>query len=336
MKLEDIQPEWLTELLRAGGSLPSGAVAAVQVNHSSRHFSTVARLQVQYTADAPSTAPTALFLKSSNRPSEGVFHAEVKPTLRDAPAIRCLGSRVEQEVTWLLFDDLSGTHLSLPEDVPPTRAIYEQMVDCLAGLHVQRWEDAQMRERFATRNGDPSYGFLFKQTLGAFGGFVDALEDRLSGERRALYERVLEVWPRMCLERIQRGHGVTMIHGDAHPWNFLLPRPGQAGRLFLADWADWRFDSGTHDLAFLVSLPCFPEQRARMEQELVRRYCQRLNEGGVRYGWEECWLDYRKSVIGNLLWPVFWWSLGSPSSIWWPNLERAVLAFQEQGCEELL
>jgi hypothetical protein len=338
MDIQDIEPEWLTEFLRAGGVLPSGKVAAVRVHRTSRHFSAVARLEVQYSADTPPAVPTALFLKRSDRPSEVVFHGEVAPGLRDSPALRCLASRVEEEGTgtWLLFKDLSGTHFSLPENVPPTRVIYEQMVDCLAGLHVQRWEDARLREQFATRNGDPSYGFLFKQTLGAFSSFADALEDRLSDERRALYERVLAVWPRMCLDRIQQGRGVTLIHGDSHPWNFLLPRPGVAGRLTLADWADWRFDSGTHDLAFCVSLPCFPEQRARMERDLVRRYCQRLNEQGVRYSWEECWLDYRKSVIGTLLFPVFWWSLGSPSSIWWPNLERAVLAFQDLGCAELL
>jgi hypothetical protein len=87
----------------------------------------------------------------------------------------------------------------------------------------------------------------------------------------------------------------------------------------------------------MIALSWFPERRALMEKDLVRRYHASLLASGVRdYGWNECWNDYRRSVIKNLMVPVRSWAQRKRASLWWTALERAMLAYQDLGCEELL
>ena len=73
--------------------------------------------------------------------------------------------------------------------------------------------------------------------------FVDRLGDRLSHERRTLYERLLDAAPRL-LQRYHTHRNVTLIHGDAHVWNIFLPRDG-GDDLRLFDWDGWRIGIAT-------------------------------------------------------------------------------------------
>ena len=55
-----------------------------------------------------------------------------------------------------------------------------------------------------------------------------------------------------------------------------------------------------------------------------------------QYDWEKCWYNYRLSAIGNLFVPVVFWSAKLQVDMWRPHLERAMLAFQDLECAELL
>ena len=79
-----------------------------------------------------------------------------------------------------------------------------------------------------------------------------------------------------------------------------------------------------------------------MEQDLVRRYHHRLLECGVTsYGWNACWRDYRLFAMRNLLVPLWAWAHARRMGrLWgfprWMQLEKAMLAFQDLDCAELL
>ena len=74
-----------------------------------------------------------------------------------------------------------------------------------------------------------------------------------------------------------------------------------------------------------------------MEQTLLRRYHAALAAGGVeRYSWADCWRDYRLAVIRELFVPVWQWSSGIQAGVWWSNLEKIWMAFEDLGCAELL
>ena len=64
---EQVTPEWLTAVLREGGTLLRGHVTQVTAGRAQTTFaSSVWRLAVRYSPDAPPGAPRRLFLKTSN------------------------------------------------------------------------------------------------------------------------------------------------------------------------------------------------------------------------------------------------------------------------------
>jgi hypothetical protein len=65
--IEQASPEWLTEVLRRQGCLPSGRVRTLSVRrvHAEQVYSISYFLTVTYAFGVPATAPTQLFLKLS-------------------------------------------------------------------------------------------------------------------------------------------------------------------------------------------------------------------------------------------------------------------------------
>ena len=69
---------------------------------------------------------------------------------------------------------------------------------------------------------------------------------------------------------------------------------------------------------------------------VARYHATLLTHGLTRYDWEDCWCDYRLSVIRQLFVPVLLWLHKLPPDAWWPHLENAALAYQDLSCAELL
>jgi thiamine kinase-like enzyme len=144
--------------------------------------------------------------------------------------------------------------------------------------------------------------------------------------------RVIGTFPRPWA-RLKSARGLTLTHGDAHTWNFLIPRAPEAGRVYLIDWQLWHPHVGARDLAFMMTIFWYPERRARTELPLLRRYHEKLSEGGVRgYSWD----DYRWSAVRNIFIPLGQRARGMAARYWWSNFERAVLAFEDLRCAELI
>ena len=73
--------------------------------------------------------------------------------------------------------------------------------------------------------------------------------------------------------------------------------------------------------------------RRSCERQVLEHYLTALREGGVMdYDWSDLWRDYRLSALQNLFVP-----LGNRRQSWaWDQMERAVLAFEDMACDELL
>ncbi len=165
--------------------------------------------------------------------------------------------------------------------------------------------------------------------------FIDAVGDSLTADARRVLERVfsasLTPWLRLTDQR-----ALTIIHGDAHTWNFLFPRSGK-GAAYLIDWQLWHVDVGARDLAFFIALHWYPGRRAELERPLIHYYYERLLEYGVRgYSFDELWLDYRRCVVRNLTIPIIFWRRGMNPEGWWHRLECALTAYRDLGCDELI
>ena len=154
-------------------------------------------------------------------------------------------------------------------------------------------------------------------------------------ESRKVFERVfsssLKPWLRLTDQR-----ALTIIHGDAHTWNYLFPRSDE-GVAFLIDWQLWHVDVGARDLAFLMALHWYSSRRRELERPLVRHYYEGLlAQGRNDYTFDELWLDYRLSAVRNLTIPILFWSRGMKPEGWWHRLECALAAYHDLGCDELL
>ena len=75
-----------------------------------------------------------------------------------------------------------------------------------------------------------------------------------------------------------------------------------------------------------------------MEDALLRHYHATLLKRGVKdYSWEDCWLDYRHSVVSQMFTPVLQWAGKQiPTAVWWHNFERISEACKDLRCDELM
>jgi hypothetical protein len=336
--IDQVEPAWLTRVLQERGVLAHGQVAAVRTQAIRANTSTAARLEIDYSDAASPSAPRQLFVKLSGRKIEVEFYNQIAPAMPESPAPRCYDAVFSAQTgrSHLLFEDLSATHATPQDELPPPLAHTERLVDALAAFHAHWWQHPRLQSDIAGIAEDvPAY--VVSVARNSFPGFADVLGDRLSTERRRLYERILAAWPSPAYTaRLAAGQAVTLVHGDTHNWNFLAPRDPAVDRVRIIDWAVWHIGVGPFDLAYMIALFWFPERRARMEQDLLQRYHARLLEQGVAgYDWEQCRLDYRTAMIYHLLWPIFWHRY-LPASIWWYTLEKGMLVFEDLGCEELL
>ncbi|MBV9960123.1 MAG: phosphotransferase [Acidobacteria bacterium] len=347
---EQLTPEWLTERLRRRGHLARGRVARLSHKSFGTFFSQIYRLEVLYSNDAAPALPNSLLLKVPFAENEaalkmGLDEVEIyqalTATMADPPVVRCFDSVLSQtsQKSHLLLEDLSETHFQPELPVPPSLRHCELCVETLAQFHAFWWNhpglgtergvllDAAALEKIVSRNRQ------------ALSGFVEFLGDRLSKERRIACEEALAFLPAFWERRLMSVERNTLIHGDAHLWNFLHPKDVEHGRAYLIDLATTnRIRPPTNDLAYMMALQWFPARRALMEESLLGHYHRALLSHGVTgYSWEDCLLDYRYSVMTHLFTPVQQWdSKQIPAMVWWHNFERISEAYKDLRCGELV
>jgi thiamine kinase-like enzyme len=344
--IDQISPEWLTECMRSNGCLSKGRVIALSGTQKESITAFVGQMTVEYSADASPNAPRKLFLKTghSNDPENDDWEGEVffyNHIARDCSsvAIPCYHAAYAPNPArfHILLEDLTASHTGIPWPLLPTPEQYLQIVGCLAALHVPWWSDprlgVEVKPRFSEITCETSFPIWEEQLKHYF----DFLGDRLLPRRKKLYEWAMPRLLTRIEQRRQSKQHLTIVHQDAHPYNFLFPKDRTSQATRLVDWATWEVEFGARDLAYLIALHSFPEQRASIEKPLLHQYHDCLLSGGVtNYSWEQLWEDYRLFAALNILIPIeqFCWKV--PARVWWFHAERSLLAFDDLNCIELL
>lgn len=345
---EAANAKYLTDVLRRNGVLGSGHVRDVEVLSPIRKLRSIT-FQVRLDYEEPATnSPTSIILKmghldSAGHPSyangrEMAFYRDVAPALPERLAPRCFEAVEATETsTWhLLLEDLTDSHFIATEHpLPPTLPQCEAIVQAWGKLHAAWWDDP----RLGTSIGSSAYA-SWEQDLRIsterLASFVDRFGEFMPAERWRLYERLLDRAPRL-LARFDTGRNLTLIHGDAHWWNCFVPRDGQVEDVRLIDWENWSIDIGTADIAYMMAMLWFPDRRQRNEQPLLDVYHETLlAHGASGYGRQALTDDYRLSVLLQSLRPILQATGNLPARVWWPNLERNLLAVEDLNCQELL
>jgi hypothetical protein len=245
---EQVTPEWLTRTLRAKGYLDqSSGFSVLEVNltrHTVTWFADISFLKVGYSGKAPSSAPSGLFLKTSKDNLESAdllygrkeveFYNTIASAMDDPPLASCYDAVYSPDTgrSHVLLQDLSETHSQPQPPLPPSRSECELIMDCLARFHAHWWEHPRLAADIGKlshqqTSSAENLGFArpLAETAEMFPDFADFLGDRLSAARRKLYEQVLSSWPFPRLsQRVDETRHITLIHRDAHAWNFLYPR----------------------------------------------------------------------------------------------------------------
>jgi Ecdysteroid kinase-like family len=340
---------YLTAMLRGSGVLNEDRVSDVELeNPHDTILSHIVRLKLSYDG-AASGAPPSLILKTARSdrldPSwnagrqEVTFYAQVAPRLPAGLVPHCFDAdwSAETNMWHLLLEDLTATHAAATVwPLPPTLEQCETVVQSLGRVHAQWWDNSSLGVSVGTWADSDALDRNMEIFAGHLARFTDRFGDRLPAERRELYDRLFAAAPRLR-QRYLSHRNATIVHGDAHVWNCLLPRDAEAGEARFFDWDSWRVDVGSSDLAYMLAMHWYPDRRARYERPLLDRYHEALLANGVE-GYDRHALDddYRLSVLSRITTPVWQAANNIPPVIWWNNLERIFLAVDDLGCRELL
>ena len=346
-KAADAEP--LTFALRRAGVLGRSRVCNVVVESSfPAAVSRVVRLRLAY-EPADEGAPRSVVFKTARPESVGresiggrqevAFYAQVAPAMSARVVPRCFDAQWNEETEdWhLVLEDLSESHCSPTAwPLPPTMEQCGSILGTLARFHAEWWDDPRLGVSIGTWLDATTLDQQLQGFSERFAAFTDRLGERLSGERRDLYRRLLDRVPRLYA-RYHAHRNVTLVHGDAHFWNILLPKAEGSDDIRIFDWSAWRTGIPSNDLAYMMAMHWYPDLRRRREKLLLDRYHAALLAHGVRsYTRRSLDDDYRLSVLLQILTPVLQEAFGIPPWTWWNNLERILLAVDDLGCRELL
>ena len=338
-------PDELTDALRGAGTLERGAVVRVAINERIQtSISNLWFLEAAYTRDASPELPTRLLIKWPIEPApvresgatELTFYRELAAALPSPPIVRCLATApASSSRQWLILEDLRPSHTNPPWPERPGRRDLEAAVSVLAMVHAQWWEAPTLGATVGELHTEASVRSMVKGIAAHLPSFFEDLGDTLPIADRSLLEAVFSSALRPWLRLIDR-RALTVVHGDAHTWNFLYQRSGD-GLPYLVDWQLWHPDVGARDLAFMIALHWDRTTRQELERPLLQVYYQQLlREGITGYAFDDLWLDYRRCTVRNLTFPIIFWARGLPPETWRHRLDCALAACRDLGSLELL
>jgi hypothetical protein len=344
---EDVNTEWISQVLDVSSNAISSFTVAANWETP---VTQVALINIAH-KHSDQELPTSIFVKIAKREQhkelremcgrEVLFYSEIAYLMKVTCIPRCYyAGRDEQSGSFtIVLEDLSATHFQTDYPLPPTFEYCEMAVDCLAKIHATWW----IRQGSETVLGPyPQNEEIKEQILEwttyhrrAWADFSNFMGDRLSQSRRKLIEKTLSSVDR-SLGRYLSNDNLTLTHTDTHLWNFLFPKDS-GGEAKLIDWQSYRYGLGVDDLVPMIALNWYPERRQRFERPMLSKYHITLVNNGIKeYSWEDLLTEYRWSVVRGLFVPIWQWDHKVGAFIWYNNLEKILLAFQDLNCMELL
>lgn len=348
-----ITSQWLTERLREKGVLRDGEVTAITVLEEQSDlgvFARMVRLGVEYGQNATGILPASLYLKISKEDqheehlvlgkSEIQFYQAVQDLADALPLPRFYDGYYDAATghSHVLMEDMSPTHFQQPAPLPPSSEHCLMLAESLAKVHALWWDSPQLGVEIGEPYDADKANMQIERFYASVPAFMDYVGAALMGWQREVYERILasDVLARRTRRQAERDR-VTLVHGDTHQGNFMLPKDSAKNQVVLIDWHRYDIDIGLADMAFLIANRWTTERRAEYERDMVRCYHRTLRAGGVEgYDWQACWRDYRECVILLPLIPVGQLRRKQHPGVVWGGVERGTAAFRDLDCGELL
>lgn len=340
---KQVSSEWLTQSLIDTGFLRSGEVIDVS-QKPSRIGKTITSeffdLDIKYSPGTQGELPAHCLAKVSfphlfeMARKEADFY-EMMAGDRSGALLDCYGTSVSEDAasTIILLEDKGSDFYSTEWPIPPSIDVCERVVRSLAEVHARWWEHPFIDQRSLPRLTEESIDPLMHRVSLALDKFLSDMGDRVSKPRIEKLTSFVDWFPGRIKERIRHDPAQTLVHGDAHFWNFLIPHEKTESPI-LIDWQSWEIGFAPRDLVYTIGLHWFPERRQRYEQKLLDLYLDELHRHEIDYSHEQMMYDYRLLISLMIVIPVMQYSFEIPAGIWWPHFDRAFAAYDEHHCEE--
>ncbi|SDG03424.1 Phosphotransferase enzyme family protein [Blastococcus aurantiacus] len=308
-----LTPEWLTAALTAAGTLSGSRVVGADVRPlGTGQMCDSVRIGLRY--DDPDAGPASLVAKlpaadEGSRATAKAFRSYEK----EVRFYQELADRLPVRTPHLHYADLdveTASFVLLLEDLAPAEP-GDQLRGCgtdvaaaavaeLVNLHAPLWGDPFLTE-LEWLHGDPEgRGALLGEVLPMlWAGFQERYATSLLPHVKQAGDLYFDA---MAFGRPARGRApdrvATVTHTDYRLDNLLIAPDGV---VTVVDWQTCGTGVGPSDVAYFLGAGLAPEVRRAAEDELVRSYHDGLLAAGVTdYGWDECWLDYRRGTWAGL------------------------------------
>jgi hypothetical protein len=237
----------------------------------------------------------------------------------------------------ILMDDLSATHQPA-RGRAPTLTYGLALAESLAALHAHWW-GAKCPPR-PTATAIRRFAQMGRQGSELI---IAACASELEPHWPASIEHAFGAYLARLIVRAEESRGFTLIHGDVHPGNVLVPIAGDRP-LYLVDRQpfNWSLTTllGVYDLAYALVLYWPPEVRRALEVTVVRHYHDCLIQRGVTdYPWPQLWDDYRLCAVMGVYVSTEWCRTElrlDTHRYWMPMLQRTLTAMDDLYCGELI
>ncbi len=321
MAVEDFTAAWLTDALRAGGTLTDEHVTAVEASSLGEGFGflgSLARLTLTYdraAAGAPATI-VAKFpaLVEMNRDlarqyqvyqREARFFNEIKGSITAMPTPRAYYVDIEPETgdAVILLENLEGTRRVGDQLGSASPKEAGQLMTQIADLHATWWGRAGEEALAWVPAFDGPVWAMTAQTLPSlWPTYQQECGHLLMPGMASIIERTWEGLP--WLGRQLSRPPMTLVHGDYRLDNMFFPMT-EGDPITIIDWQLMSRGRGSYDVAYFMSQSLDVEQRRETERALLRRYHDGLLAGGVRnYSFDDCFEDYRLAALWCVIYPV--------------------------------
>ena len=164
-------------------------------------------------------------------------------------------------------------------------------IDELIRLHTPLWNSQQL----------DSLGWMPRHTMESSQGTRDLLRSVFSDFAirfsSLVSAEVLELGTRLVanVDGYDRAfpNNETIVHRDFRLDNLLFTDTTTGTQVKVVDWQTASISAGATDLAYFIGASFSPEQRRKVEDELVHRYHDGLVQSGITMSWTEAWDQYR-------------------------------------------
>jgi hypothetical protein len=343
-----VDSDWIENALRRAGALDGGGVDDISVEPMGATISQLFRIRLVYRAGSRGSMPSSLVLKLCSI-GESFTGSEVDYYVRDyrwlvgPPLLRCYDARFSPTAAayHLVLDDASATHQN-SWNVVPTDEFGQAVAHALATLHAHRWGLQRLANVGATI---PSASDVDHYLANIRPGLEPMIQAVVGGIELGWVSSLVELFdrhPTAMIERLRDPTGFTLVHGDVNPGNILSPRAG-IGPIYLIDRQPfaWSLTTwlGVSDVAYMMVHWWDSATRRQSEQSVLRAYLDRLTELGVDdYSWEQLWQDYRLCAVQSVYVATEWCVKEEDRQkmrwVWWPQLQKAMTAYEDLKCWE--